>query len=98
MLGAALLLCAVVAATRVLRDVAVAGTFWWGLGQVGGALCAALLAGVMSHAASDNGAITLASMIGAAWLGAELMDRLARLALRWLPTNGGTKPNGGAHD
>ena len=94
LLGAVLLLCTVVAATRVLRDIATSGTVWWGIGQVGGALCASLLAGLLTHEVTDNGAVVLAAMMGAAWLGAEIMDRLSRHALRWIPKVNG---NGNGH-
>ena len=92
LIAAAIILCAVVAGTRVLRDIATAGTIWWGIGQVGGALCASMLAGLLTHEIIENGAAVLAAMIGAAWLGAEIMDRLSRIALRWIP-----KVNGNGH-
>lgn len=85
LIGAALLLCAGVAGTRVLREIAAKGTVWWALGQVGGSLCAALLAGLIGIVNGLAAPAVVAVMIAAAWAGVEVGDRLAKGVLRWLP-------------
>ena len=79
----ALILCGIVGVTRVLRDAAGKGSVLWGLGQIGGSLSAAMLAGLLAQGLTADPAKILAAMLGAAWLGAEVLDQLSKMAL-WI--------------